>query len=138
MRGTGKPRFYPGAGPWSGKTVHYAGFEPDKEGIARCAVGPELRAAVSEIVHEAIIFSELIAPDDEGEYQASFFTDVLVVPDIPYRVIGEPMARWSGRVGNSSRHAILVEVGGGNGERFTNDHRVMRKTLEWIESTARD
>lgn len=129
-------RFYPGAGRWSGKTVHYSGFEPDKLGIARCAVGPELRHAVSSIVHEAILYAELIAPNDEGEYQASFRTDVIVVPDIPYRVQGEPMARWSGRVVNDSRHAILVEAGGGNGPRFTADHRVLRRTLQWIETVT--
>jgi hypothetical protein len=129
-------RFYKGAGRFEGKNVHYAGYEPDKLSIARCAVGPELHHAVSSIVREAIGYAELIAPNDEGEYQASFDTEVIVVPDIPYRVHGEPMARWSGRVLNRSRHAILVEVGGGNGNRFTADHRVMRRTLDWIESVS--
>jgi hypothetical protein len=103
-------RFYKGAGRFEGKNVHYAGYEPDKLSIARCAVGPELHHAVSSIVREAIGYAELIH--------------------------GEPMARWSGRVLNRSRHAILVEVGGGNGNRFTADHRVMRRTLDWIESVS--
>jgi hypothetical protein len=127
-------RFYPGAGPFRGEHVHFAGFKPDKAGIARIAVGPELHHAISSAVNEAVVFAELIAPNDSSEYQASFFTDVLVVPDIPYRVRGEPMARWSGRVGNSSRHAIFVEVGAS----ATRDHRVMRRTLEWIELVADD
>jgi hypothetical protein len=131
-------RFYPGVGPWTGKRVHYAGYEPDKLSIARCAVGPELHHAIADIVREAIVYAELIAPNDEGEYQASFDTDVQVVPDVPFRVRGEPMARWSGRVVNHSRHAILVEVGGGNGNRFTADHRVMRRTLEWIDAVTND
>jgi hypothetical protein len=132
MAGTGNPRFYPGAGPYRGKTIHFAGYEPDKLSIARCAVGPELHHAISTIVNEAIVFAELIAPNDSNEYQSKFFTDVQVVPDIPYRVQGEPMPRWSGRVGNKSPHAILVEVGGNN----TPDHRVMRRTLDWIEMVA--
>lgn len=129
-------RFYGGAGAYRGKNVHFSGYQPDKPSIAKCAVGPELHHAVSSIVHAAIGYAELIAPNDEGEYQASFFVDVQVVPDIPFRVRGTPMARWSGRVGNDSRHAILVEVGGGNGDRFTADHRVMRRTLDWIELVA--
>lgn len=128
------PRFYPGAGPWSGNHVRFTGYGPDKPGLAKCAVGPELHHAVSEIVHGAIAFAELIAPDDSTEYQRSFFTDVKVVPDIPYRVHGEPMARWSGRVGNSSDHAIIVEVGGNH----THDHRIMRRTLQWIEMVSDD
>jgi len=136
--GVENARFYKGAGPYRGDHVHFAGYEPDKPSIARCAVGPELHHAISTITDEAIGYAELIAPNDEGEYQASFRTDVLVAPDIPYRVIGVPMARWSGRVVNDSRHAILVEVGGGNGERFSADHRVMRRTLEWIELVADD
>ncbi len=131
-------QFYQGAGRWAGKHIHYAGFEPDRPGIARVAVGHQLRHAVSQIVEHAIVYAELIAPNDEGEYQASFSTEVEIIPDIPFRVVAQdkPMPRWAGRVVNSSRHAILVEVGGGNGQRFSNDHRVMRRTLQWIELVA--
>lgn len=127
-------RFYPGAGPYRGKRVHFAGYEPDKVGIARCALGPEIHKAIKSIVDDAIMFAEITAPDDTGEYQSSFFTEVIEVPDIPYRVRGEPMARWSGRVGNKSPHAIVIEVGG----HHTPEHRVMRHTLEWIEMVTRD
>jgi hypothetical protein len=125
-----------GGGRFEGQRIHFAGYKPDRLSIARCAVGPEIHHAIASIVREAIVYAELIAPNDEGEYQASFDTDVIVVPDIPYRVHGDPMPRWSGRVLNHSRHAILVEVGGGNGDRFTADHRVMRRTLEWIETVT--
>jgi hypothetical protein len=126
----GRPRFYKGAGAYNGKAIRYLGYEPDKLGMAKCAVGPELKGALSTIVGEAIFYAELSAPNDTSEYQSSFFTEVIVVPDIPYRVQGEPMARWSGRIGNKARHAILVEVGDGRGNL---DYRVMRRTLEWIE-----
>jgi hypothetical protein len=133
--GIEQARFYPGVGPYHGERVHFSGYQShSKVAITRIALGPELHHAIADIVREAIGYAELIAPNDEGEYQASFRTDVIEVPDIPYRVRGEPFARWSGRVVNDSRHAILVEVGGGNGNRFTADHRVMRRTLEWIEA----
>lgn len=126
-------RFYKGVGPYRGKNIHFSGYEPDKLSIARCALGPEIHHALADLVKEAVVFAELIAPNDTSEYQASFSTEVIEVPDIPYRVIGEPMARWSGRVVNSSPHAIIVEVGG----HHTPEHRVMRRTLDWIEAVTR-
>jgi hypothetical protein len=135
--GIGQARFYKSVGPYRGKNVHFSGYEPPNLAqITRIALGPELHHAVGDIVRDAIVYAELIAPNDEGEYQASFRTEVIEVPDIPYRVRGKPFARWSGRVINDSRHAILVEVGGGNGPRFTADHRVLRRTLEWIEAVT--
>lgn len=131
-------RFYKSVGPYRGKNVHFSGYEPPSiEQITRIALGPELHHAIGDIVREAVGYAELIAPNDEGEYQASFDTEVIEVPDIPFRVRGVPFARWSGRVLNHSRHAILVEVGGGNGTRFTADHHVMRRTLEWIEAVTK-
>jgi hypothetical protein len=130
------PRFYKGAGRWQGKVMRFDGYEPDREGLAQCAVGREIKRAVTTIVKEAIEYAQLIAPNDDGDYQRGFSTDVQIVPDIPYRVRGEPMARWSGRVVNSVPHAILVEVGSGRNGQF--EHRVMRRTLEWIEMVADD
>lgn len=130
-------RFPTGVGPYRGQNVHFSGYDrPNEAQITRIALGPEIHHALAEIVREAVIYAELIAPNDEGEYQASFSTEVIEVPDIPYRVRGEPFARWSGRVVNHSGHAILVEVGGGNGNRFTADHHVMRRTLDWIEAVT--
>lgn len=123
-------RYYPRAGPYHGKTVSYTGYQPDKASIARLAVGPEMREAVADIVGEAVFYAQLIAPSDTRAYQSSFFTDVEIAPDIPYRVLGEPMARWCGRVVNDDRSAIYVEVG----SRDEEGYRVMRRTLEWIES----
>lgn len=127
-------RFYPRAGPWSGRHVRYTGFDFDRDGIARCAVGPELRDAVSSIAREAMGYAQLIAPPDSRRYLAGFSTDVEIVPDIPFRVRGEPMARWAGRVVNDSSSAILVEVG----DNQSGDGRVLRRTLEWIELVAGD
>lgn len=127
-------RFYRGAGPYHGRVVSFTGYEPNRASIARCAVGPELHHAISAITEHARVFAELISPNDSSEYQASFTTEVHVVPDIPFRQRGEPMARWAGEVANISDHAILVEVGG----QHTPDYRVMRRTLEWIELVAHD
>lgn len=123
-------RFYPGVGPYHGKTVSYTGYQPDRASIARLAVGPEMREAVADIVGEAIFYAQLIAPNDTSDYQSSFFTDVEIAPDRPGRVRDEPMARWCGRVVNNDRSAIYIEVGAKDAEGY----RVMRKTLEWIES----
>jgi hypothetical protein len=124
-------RFYRAAPPYRGKRVDFAGYEFNRASIARLAVGPEMRDAMSDIVEEAIMYAQLIAPSDTHAYQSSFDTDVHVVQDIPFRVRGDEMARWSGRVVNHDRSAIYVEVGSGD----TGDGaRVMRRTLEWIES----
>lgn len=131
---TAQPRFYPGAGAFHGKTVHFTGYAPSKEGIQRCALGPEIHHALSDLVEHALVFAELIAPNDTSQYQASFFSEVIEVADIPFRIRGERMPRWSGRVGNSSEHAILVEVGAGH----TPAYRVMGRTLDWIETVSRD
>lgn len=127
-------RFYRGAGPWRGRHVSYDGYEFSRSGIAKVAVGPEMRHAMSDIVGEAIMYAQLIAPSDTHGYQSSFSTDVVIAPDIPFRVRGDEMARWSGRVVNDDRSAIYVEVGGGNAP----DRRIMRRTLEWIEAVADD
>lgn len=124
-------QFFKGAGPWRGRHISYDGFEPSKTGIAACAVGPEIRSAVGSIAREATMYAQLIAPSDTRGYQSGFRTEVQIVPDIPFRVRGFPMRRWSGEVVNTDPSAIWVELAqGGDG------HRVMRRTLEWIESVA--
>lgn len=129
-------RYYAGAGPWQGRHLRYTGYQPDRVSIARCAVGPEIHHALSRIVGGAIDYAQLIAPNDSGQYQSSFGTEVVLVPDIPYRVHGEPMARWSGRVVNTDPDAIYVEVGSAGAAVQHSGARVMRRTLEWIESVS--
>lgn len=128
-------RFYEGAGPWTGKNIHYAGFDFSHAGIARCAVGRELHSAVSQVTRNALTFAELIAPNDSQEYQSGFRSGVRVIPDFPNRQGGDPpMARWGGYVQNVARNAIFVEVGA----RATRPYRVLGRTLEWLELVADD
>lgn len=118
----------------AGQNVRLKRFKLNKKGIAACAVGDELADAVSDIAHKAIGYAQLISPDDSTEYQRSFRVHVHIVPDITYRVRGEPMARWSAEIANNAHSAIIVEVGAQN----TPDYRVLGRTLEWIELTADD
>lgn len=128
-------RFHPGAGPWTGKYVRYAGFDYNFAGMARCAVGPELRKAVTEVTGYALDFAQLIAPSDSSEYQRGFRSGVRVIPDFPDRLGGDPpMARWGGFVQNVADDAVIVEVGA----KATRSYRVLGRTLQWLESIADD
>jgi hypothetical protein len=131
-------RFYPRVGPYHGRYVSFTGYQPDKASIARLAVGPEIHHAVSNATGQTRAHAQSIAPSNisgfpdsvKTGYLTAFKTDVLIVEDIPFRVRGEPMARWSGRVVNDDKWAIFVEVG--------NSSRpgayVMRGSLEWAHS----
>lgn len=122
-------RFYPGAGPFRGKHVEYHGFDFNREGIARCAVGPEIRATVQKVTTQALAYAQLVSPGDDGSYEQGFRSDVRIIPDYPFRSKpAPPMARWAGFVQNVSRSAILVEVGSDR----TPAHRVLGRTLEWL------
>lgn len=126
-------RFHQGIGPWQGKYVRYAGFDFNEAGMARCAVGPELRVAVAEVTAYALEYAQLIAPSDSREYQRSFRSDVQIIPDFPNRQRGDPpMARWGGHVQNVAESAIIVEVGA----KATRPYRVLTRTLEWLETVA--
>lgn len=128
-------RFHPGVGPWRGKCVGYGGFDYNAAGMARCAVGQELRHAVDTVTGHALEFAQLIAPSDRREYQSGFRSGVRVIPDFPNRQGGDPpMARWGGYVQNVADTAILVEVGA----KATRPYRVLGRTLDWLEMVARD
>jgi hypothetical protein len=128
-------RFHRGAGRWQGRHVSYEGFDFNPAGIARCAVGPELRYAVSDVTRNALEFAQLIAPSDTTGYQNGFRSGVEIIPDFPNRQGGDPpMARWGGHVQNISSAAIVVEVGA----QKTRPYRVLGRTLEWLELVADD
>jgi hypothetical protein len=123
-------RYHPGAGPWTGKVIRYGGFDYNFAGMARCAVGPELRHAVDDVTRNALEFAQLIAPADSREYGAGFRSGVRVIPDFPDRSGNDPpMARWGGYVQNVASDAIAVEIGAKNTRRY----KVLTKTLEWLE-----
>lgn len=128
-------RYHVGAGPWTGKYVRYTGFDYNFAGMARCAVGPELRGAVADVTGNALEYAQLISPADSHEYQAGFRHGVRVIPDFPDRSGADPpMPRWGGYVQNVARDAIAVEVGA----KATRRYKVLTKTLEWLELIARD
>jgi hypothetical protein len=128
-------RYHVGAGPWTGKYIRYGGFDYNFAGMACCAVGPELRHAVSEVTNFALEYAQLIAPSDSHEYQAGFRHGVRVVPDFPDRLGGDPpMPRWGGYVQNVAKDAVLVEVGA----KATRRYKVLSRTLEWLELLADD
>lgn len=128
-------RYHRGAGPWTGKYIRYGGFDYNYSGMARCAVGPELRSAVDDMTRNALAYAELISPDDSSEYEAGFRSGVRVIPDFPDRLGGDPpMARWGGYVQNISKDAVIVEIGA----KATRRYRVLGRTLEWLEMIARD
>jgi len=128
-------RFYPGAGPYNGRVIRYGGFDYNYAGMARCAVGPELRRAVDDVTRNALEYAQLISPADAQEYDAGWRSGVRVIPDFPDRRGADPpMARWGGYVQNVSSEAIAVEVGAKN----TRRHKVLGKTLTWLALIADD
>lgn len=128
-------RFYRDAGPYRGRSVNFAGYDFHRDGIAACAVGPELQRAVGEIARGAQEYAELISPSDTRVYQNSFSSGTRIIPDVPNRQgAGPPMPRWAGYLENDAPNVVLVEVGA----QATRRYRVFRRTLEWVERTARD
>lgn len=107
-------------------------YAPAKVGFAACAVGPELRAAVSYLAGQAMAYAIGISPQHPSSYLKGFEVNVEVVPDIPFRKRGLPMARVAGAVVNKADSAIIVEVGGAD----IPSHRVLTNTLSWLELVA--
>jgi hypothetical protein len=115
--------------------VRMTRFDYNYAGMARCAVGPELHRAIADMTRNALGFAELIAPSDSQEYSAGFRSDVRVIPDFPDRRGSDPpMARWGGYVQNVSSDAIAVEIGAKGARR----HKVLGRTLQWLELMADD
>jgi hypothetical protein len=103
-------------------------YTPSKPGIARAAVGPELRHAVDDVAHLAQAYAESIspAPGDFDDYLTKFEVRQELMFGYPDRY---PMTRVSGVLINTSRAAILVEVGSAK----VPEHGVLEKTLDWLE-----
>ena len=104
-------------------------FVLDRKGIAACAVGPELRAAVHDIAASALPYAELISPVDTGDYATSWEVVDTIVTDIGH----PPMARVAAQLTNTSDHAVLVEVDTPNSP----GHRVLARVLDWIDVLGR-
>lgn len=112
-------------------------YRANKPGLARCALGKELKRSVHEVAVLAQGYAELISPDGFNDYQGKFEVLDEVLPDFPYRQNGEPpMPRVCGTLINQSDLAVLVEVGGGSGKNYVPDYRVLTRTLDWLVSVA--
>lgn len=108
-------------------------FVPDKAGIAKCAMGPELRAAVNHLAeHVAKPYAERISPrsnrDDHVHYADSF----TVVPGTAWIAA---MQRVAARLFNTAPHAAAVEWG--NGGANSRGHRVLGRTLDHLNTMGR-
>lgn len=110
-----------------------AAFQLDRDGIARCAVGRELRHAVFDIASgEAYLYARAHAPFDDGDYSAAFKAEakITVLPK------DYPMARWAGVLLNDAPHATAVEFGSGKkGDK--QGHFVLRRTLQHLNRLSR-
>lgn len=114
-----------------------ATFELNRKEIARCAVGPELRASCNEVViRRALPFAVSIAPlsDRDHPHYKGLFAVVDVKTGLPPEPIGKPfpMLRWATRLYNLARHATIVEVGDGR----RGGHRVLTRTLARLHATS--
>lgn len=112
-------------------------FDPDKKGIARCAlVNADLAFATADTARKGMEFAIGISPrsnrNEPGHrhYQDSFNVEPGVVWDIGK----PPMARISARIINDSPQATVVEVGDGRAHGGTKARRILRQTLEHLNN----
>lgn len=124
---------------WQGQHVTVT-FEADKKGLAKCAVGKELRAACHQIVElvalpYAISISPRSSRDDHIHYQDQFAVQDTWTGITPESIGRPPMLRVATRLVNFAPHAAAVEWGnqktGGTGR------HVLRKTLQHIQRMGR-
>lgn len=100
-------------------------FDMDYSGIAKVAVGPELKAVCHHIVAvKALPYAKSISPRSRAKHP--HYQDMFEVEDLLVEEIGKPpMVRVGTRLVNTSEHAIIVEVG----TKKVPKHRVLGKTL---------
>lgn len=113
-------------------------FELNRRGIARCAVGPELKAACHGVVEtRALPYAVSISPRSSRRHQ--HYQDSFRVDDDTWtpkaRMPDWHMRRVVTRLVNTSPQAILVEVGPeqGNDRGF----HVLGKTLAFLAATGK-
>lgn len=115
-----------------------ATFEMNREEIARCAVGPDLRDACNQVVvRRALPYALSISPvsDRDHPHYVGQFAVVDVLTGLPPEKIGKiPMLRVATRLYNLAVHAAIVEVGDGHGQQ---GHYVLTRTLNHLHATGR-
>ncbi len=109
-------------------TVHY---DPDKKGMARCAVGKELKGELLKLAGEAMKYAVSISPPrsrsknkQKVHYRDSFVLRRGLVHDIGH----PPMIRAAVRLMNLSPQAKIVEVGTERSPKY----EVLQKTLDHL------
>lgn len=111
-------------------TVHY---DPDKQGMARCAVGKELRGEVLKLAKKAKKYAVSISPPrSHGKKKKVHYRDSFLVKPGKVYDIGTPekMVRVSARLMNVSPQAKIVEVGTDRSEKYA----VLKKTLDHLNN----
>lgn len=101
-----------------------------KRGMARCALGPELTAAVVVIAERGKGYAVGISPRSTRQHQhyQDSFTVILGTETLPDRF---PMKRVCARLWNLAPQAAAVEWG--NAQTNGDGHQVLRKTLAHLE-----
>lgn len=103
-------------------------FELDRKGIARCAMGPELRASVMLLAeNEAKPYAISISPRSDRQHQ-HYADSFSVVPDT---VVIRAMRRVAANLVNSAQHAAAVEWGN---DQVPTPHRVLGRTLDHLNT----
>ncbi len=108
-------------------------FDYDFSGMAKCAMGPELEAAVLHLAENvakpyAISISPRSNRAGPDHYQDSFVV-------IPATTTIKNMRRVAALLLNTSMHAAAVEWGN---NRIRHPHRVLTKTLDHLNTLGHD
>lgn len=108
-------------------TVHY---DPDKKGMARCAVGKELKGELLKLAAEAMKHAVSISPPrSQGKKVKVHYRDSFVLKRGLVHDIGHPpMIRAAVRLMNVSPQAKIVEVGTSRSQKY----EVLQKTLDHL------
>lgn len=101
-----------------------------KRGIARCALGPELGAAVVLIAERAKGYAMGISPRSTRQHQ-HYQDSFTVIPGTTTLPLRFPMKRVCARLWNLAPQAAVVEWG--NAKTNGDGHRVLTKTLAHLE-----
>lgn len=101
-------------------------FKPNSAAFRAMAVGPEVRAACTEIAEKAKGIAEALAQDFRvsGDYAASF---VVSTDTVPLRTAFGSHDVAAGTLTNTSPHAAAVEYGNADDNRA---HHVLGRTLD--------
>ncbi len=117
-------------------------FRLSRKGMAACAVGPELKAAVHDVaVTKAMPFAIAISPRSRAKHR--HYADCFKVEDTFDDRLGNPdriRVRVAANLVNTSPKATAVEVGAEvqlHGQTYqTPAHWVLRHTLEFLHATS--